>query len=159
MAVCGIVGNAAAAVRDVYQQVSGPFKKYCHEPQIGNTKAEADSVSLSQSFKAQLGAGSPFGQMLSSVGQALQAGDITAAQHSFNSVYKVGPNAVPKGSHVPPAAGKLADGITALGEALNAGDLSAAQQAYTAVQQVWQGEAGATIGRTLGGSSGVSVHI
>jgi hypothetical protein len=159
MAVCGIVGNAAAAVQDVYRQVSSPFKKYCHEPQIGNTNLAADSVSLSQSFKAQLGSGGPVGEMLSKVGQALQAGDLTAAQKSFNSVYQVGPSAVPKGSHVPPAATKLADGMAALGEALSFGELSAAQQAYTVVQQVWQQGVGAGVGRTLGTSSGVSVHI
>jgi hypothetical protein len=162
MAVCGIVGNAATAgVQGQYQRVQNPFKKFCHELQIGNTKAQTDSVSLSQNFKAQFDAGGPVGQMLNRIGQALQAGDLTSAQNAFNPTSKVGPCAVPKGSPVPPMAGELAKGITALGEALKAGDLSLAQQVCTAAQQVWQQMSGdgATIGRTLWNSSGISVHL
>ena len=158
MAVCGIGGS----IGTIGAQGLDHFKKYCHEPKIGDgTSAQSDVVSLSQSFKAQLNGGSPVGQMLSSIGQALQAGDITAAQNTFNAVNKVGPCAAPKGSHVPPVPPKLTQGLTALGEALESGDLSAAQQAYSAVQQVWQqvSQSNPTAGRTLGTSSGVSVHI
>jgi hypothetical protein len=162
MAVCGIVGNTGAVnVQGEYQRVQNPFKKYCHETQIGNTNAQTDSVSLSQAFKAQLNTGSPIGQVLSSIGQALQAGDLTAAQNSLDSLRKVGPCAVPKGSHVPPTVAKLSQGLDALGQALQSGDLSAAQQAYTAVQQVWQQVSGDsnTIGNPASNTSrGISVQ-
>ena len=162
MAVCGILGNAGTAGAQI-EHLRSPFKKYCHEPQIGNQDARADVVSLSQSFKAQLNAaGGAIGQMLNNIGQALQSGDITAAQNAFNPIDKVGPCAIPKGSHVPPMAGKLTQGLTALGAALQSGDLSSAQQAYTAVQQVWQQMSEANSAgsdRTLGNSSGVSVRI
>ncbi len=161
MAVCGVVGNTGAANAQ-YQRLQDPFKKYCHEPQIGNTTAQTDSVSLSQSFKSQLNAGGPVGQMINNIGQALQAGDLSAAQDSLDTLSNVGPCAAPKGSHVPPMAAKLSQGLTELGTALKSGDLSAAQQAYSAVQQVWQQVSGANStgsDRTLGNSSGVSVRL
>lgn len=161
MAVCGVVGNTGAA-NVQYQRLQDPFKKYCHEPQIGNTDAQTDSVSLSQSFKSQLNAGGPVGQMINNIGQALQAGDLSAAQDSLDTLSNVGPCAAPKGSHVPPMAAELSQGLTALGTALKSGALSAAQQAYSAVQQVWQQVSGANStasDRTLGNSSGVSVRL
>jgi hypothetical protein len=163
MSLSGISGNpTTVGVQNQYQRVQDPFRKYCHEPQIGNPDAQTDSVSLSQSFKSQLNAGGPVGQMINNIGQALQAGDLSAAQDSLDTLSNVGPCAAPKGSHVPPMAAKLSQGLTVLGTALKSGDLSAAQQAYSAVQQVWKQVSGdsTTVGDTTPTvSSGISVRL
>jgi hypothetical protein len=150
MSLMGVTGNSSlTSVQSQYQQVRNQFRELGKDVQRGTlTQAQTDFVSLSQSFASQLGAQSPVGKMLSSVGQALQSGNVSAAQQAFSSYLKVGPTAIRQHSHVPPAVGKLTAGLQQLGQALQTGDLSAAQQAYSAMQQVWKQMSGS--GATLG---------
>ena len=162
MGVLGILGNIASSVQGQFQHAGTGFKKHCHDQQVGNDRtARADVVSLSQAIHGQGNAGGVFGQMLSSIGQALQSGDLSAAKDVVDAIAKVGPCAVPKGAIVPPMAAALSEGVTALGDALKAGDLSAAKQSYSVLQEVWgqMTQPNASGVRTLGNSSGVSVRI
>jgi len=83
-------------------------------------------------------------QTLSQIGQALQSGNLSAAQQAFSSITSVGPY-VRAHSHVPAMTGKLSQGLDQLGQALQSGNLTTAQQAFAAVQQLWQQMSGSSL--------------
>jgi hypothetical protein len=132
------------SIQSQYQQVHKQFKPFGQALQGGAlTKAQSDSVTLSQAASSEAGSGGLIAQALSKVGTALQSGDLASAQQAFSLVAKVGANAVSHHANVPPMVGKLTQRLEQLGQALQAGDLSAAQQALATVQQLWKQMSGA----------------
>lgn len=141
--IAAIAGGSSqlCALQNQYLQVRNQFKQLGQDIQAGNlTKAQSDFVTLSQAAASQLGGSSPMAQALNNIGKALQSGDLSGAEQAFSLVAKVGANAVPHHSHVPPMGAKLTQGLDQLGQALHSGNLSAAQQAFAAVRQLWQQE-------------------
>jgi hypothetical protein len=144
VSVAGIASSSFSQLANIqrnYQQVRGEFKQLGQDRQAGNlTQAQTDFVTLSQSFSTQLASSSPAAKALNSVGQALQSGDISAAQQAFASlpVSVVRPCAVPHHNNVSPVQSKFSDALSQLGSTLQSGNVTAAQQAFSALQQMWQ---------------------
>jgi hypothetical protein len=96
------------------------------------TNAQSDFVTLSQSAASQFAGTSPASKAMNTLGQALQSGDLGAAQQAFLSmpIKVVGPSAVSHHSHVPPLQNSFSQALNQLGQALQSGNLSAAQQVF-----------------------------
>lgn len=145
MSVFGIASTALSQLGNIpskFQHVQGEFKTLGHDLTTGNlVQAQTDFVTLSQSVTSQLAGNIPLAKAINAVGQALQAGDLSAAQQAFASVppTMVGPSAI-RHQHTPPSQTSVAfaQELTALGQALQSGNLAAAQQAFSAMQQGWQ---------------------
>ncbi|MBI3644465.1 MAG: hypothetical protein HY233_00630 [Acidobacteriales bacterium] len=89
--------------------------------------SDADSIHQQlQSFRAQRKAG------LEQLGQALQSGDVNAAQQAFDALVTLGQNG-PFRSSTPFRRADREQAFEAIGQALQNGDLAGAQQAFTAL--------------------------
>ncbi len=109
VSIAGIASSALSHLTSLqhnYQQVRSEFKQLGQDLQAGDlTKAQSDFVTLSQSMASQLASNSPVAkpgpaavthhnhvpaasvsQQLSQLGQALQAGNLAAAQQAFAAV-------------------------------------------------------------------------
>jgi predicted lipoprotein len=145
MSVLGIASTALSHLGNIqsrFQHVQGEFKTLGQDLTAGNlAKAQTDFVTLSQSVSSQLTSNTTVTKAVNAVGQALQSGDLTAAQQAFASIppTMVGPSAVHH-HHTPPSqtSATFAQELSTLGQALQAGNLSAAQQAFSGVQQGWR---------------------
>jgi len=141
MSLSSVSGSSQlASIQSNYQRLSSQFKQLGQDLTAGDlTKAQTDFVTLSQAAASQFGSSSPIGQMLNSISQALQSGNLSAAQQAFASLPSavVGPSAVPHHSHARHSGGGFSQALEQLGQALQSGNLSAAQQAFAAVQQSW----------------------
>ena len=108
MSVLGIASTALSQLGNIqskFQQVQGEFKTLGQDLKAGNlAQAQTDFVTLSQSVTSQLTSSSPVAKAVNAVGQALQSGDLTAAQQAFASIppTMVGPSAVHH-HHTPPS--------------------------------------------------------
>ena len=134
------VTSQLATIQSNYQRLSSQFKQLGQDLTAGDlTKAQTDFVTLSQAAASQFGSTSPIGQMLNTISQALQSGNLSAAQQAFASLPSavVGPSAVLHHSHAHHRGGGFSQALDQLGQALRSGNLSAAQQALAAVQQNW----------------------
>jgi hypothetical protein len=86
MSIAAIAGSSSqiSNIQNQYQQVRNQFKQLGQDLAGGNlTQAETDFVTLSQSAASQFSSSSPVGQALNSIGQALQSGNLSAAQQAF----------------------------------------------------------------------------
>ena len=167
MSVLGIASTALSQLGNIqskFQQVQGEFKTLGQDLKAGNlVQAQTDFVTLSQSVTSQLTSNNPVAKAVNAVGQALQSGDLSAAQQAFASIPPtwVGPTAVHH-HHTPPSqtSTAFAQELSALGQALQSGNLSAAQQAFSAMQQGWQQtQASGTATLMPPISSGVNVTV
>lgn len=140
MSISSISGSSQlATIQSNYQRLNSQFKQLGQDLSAGAlTKAQTDFVTLSQAAMSQFGSNSPIGQTLNTISQALQSGNLTAAQQAFASlpVGHPGPSAVPHhhGGH---GGGGFTQALDQLGQALQSGNLSAAQQAFSVMQQSW----------------------
>ena len=142
IAAIGSVGvSQVSNIQRNYQQIRSEFKQLGQDLQTCNlTQAQTDFVTLSQSVAAQFGSSSPIAKTLNTIGQALQSGNLAAAQQAFSSLPAgLGGAAVGQvrhhsgGMHT-----KFQSLLDQLGQALQSGNISAAQQAFSAIQQIWQ---------------------
>ena len=92
------------------------------------------SIAASSSALSQVNQ-SPWAQRKSAfeqLGQALQSGDLSAAQQAFSTLQQN----VPQGASAQNSQGNASQSqFAALGQALQSGNLSAAQQAFSKIQQ------------------------
>lgn len=113
------------------------------------TQSQTDLVTLSKAASGDSGGSKSILQTLNAIGQAIQSGNITAAQQAYSSlpIALVGPCAEPHGQ-----IGLMQSGFHAvlnhLGQALQSGNIAAAQQAFSAVEQLWNQIAPAAISPT-----------
>jgi len=80
---------------------------------------------------------------LQQLGQALQQGDLAAAQTAYNNIVTLGQSG-PAANGNPFLNSQREQDFQAIGQALQAGDLSSAQQAFAALRNTAQGQAGPT---------------
>ncbi len=143
------VGSSSqlSAIQSNFQQVRKQFTQLGQDLSAGSlTQAQTDFVTLSQAAAAQLGSNSPVSQALHTIGQALQSGNLSAAQQAFAALPGnfVGPNAVNGHSHTHHGHGGFPQALNQLGQALQSGNLTAAQQEFAAMQQNWPQMMGAS---------------
>ena len=151
MTISSVSSSPLATLQTNFPRLSSQFQQLGQDLTAGDlAKAQTDFVTLSQAATSQFGSSSPIGQMLNTISQALQSGNLSAAQQAFASLPSavVGPAAVSHHSHARHPGGAFSQALEKLGEALQSGNLSAAQQAFAAVQQSWS--------RLSGGSSTTS---
>jgi outer membrane protein assembly factor BamD (BamD/ComL family) len=149
-----------------FQQIQSAFQQLGQDLQAGNlTQAQEDFATLSQdlpglqqsenagaiSSGAGNSSGNPIEQAFAALGQALQQGNLSAAQQDFATIQQDSQQAQGsgqphhhhhhhfQGANQAHSSGDQQDSIfqafNSLGQALQSGNLSAAQQAYTAIQQ------------------------
>ena len=127
------------SVQQNSQQVRSEFRQLGEDLQAGNlTQAQGDLVTLSRDASSQFGSHSSIMKALDVIGQALQSGNVTAAQQAYSSlpIALVGPTAVGHGQ-IGLMQGRFQTGLNHLGQMLQSGNLPAAQEAFAAVQQLW----------------------
>ncbi len=141
MSIASISSSSQLAnLQSRYQELNNAFKQLGQDLSAGDlTTAQADFVTLSQAAASQFGSNSPIGKALSTIGQALQSGNLPAAQQALSLMPGtfVGPCAVPHHAHGGHVHG-FTQALNQLGQALQAGNLSAAQQAFASATQSWQ---------------------
>jgi hypothetical protein len=155
MSVSGLslVGNIYQALhssRTQGQNIQSEFQQLGKDLEAGNlTQAAADYTTLSRSLPASLlaSSNSSLVQAFSALGQALQSGDLSAAQTAYNAIQQDVQQSAGQTSHHhhhhgggseganSTATNTLTQDFSALGQALQSGTLSAAQAAYTTLQQ------------------------
>jgi len=141
MSIAGISSSSLSSLQTNYQQLRSEFTQLGKDLSAGNlSQAQSDFVTLSQAAASQFGSNSPIGQTLSTISQALQSGNLSAAQQAFSALPGglVGPSAVSQHSHSHRGHGGFSQELNQLGQALQSGNLSAAQQAFSTVEQSWQ---------------------
>ena len=91
MSVAGIASSSLSQLTQVqrnYQQVKGEFKQLAQDLQTGNlTQAQTDFLTLSQSVASQYSSNSPAAKALNTVGQAIQSGNVSAAQQALAELF------------------------------------------------------------------------
>jgi predicted lipoprotein len=143
MSVLGIASTGLSQIGNIqskFKQVQSEFKTLEQDLKAGNlSQAQTDFVALAQSVTSQLTSGSPVAKAVNAVGQALQSGDLSAAQQAFAAIppTMVGTSAVHH-HHPPSSSASFAQELSTLGQALQSGNLAAAQQAFSTMQQGWQ---------------------
>lgn len=89
--------SQVAAIQNQFQQVRSRFNQLGRDLQSGDLKAAQDDVvTLSQTLGNPVNKPSPVARFLNVIGQALQAGNLTAASQVFSSFWPtpVPPNAI-----------------------------------------------------------------
>jgi len=144
MSVAAIGSSALSQLMNIqhnYQKVRGEFQQLGQDLQGSNlAQAQTDFVTLSQTAASQFGSNSPVSKTLNTIGQALQSGNLTAAQQAFSSLPPglTGSSAGSHHAHAGRMQNSFEQSLNQLGQALQSGNMSGAQQAFAALQQNWQ---------------------
>jgi soluble cytochrome b562 len=118
-----------------------------------STGADATSDSVSLSMQAQFMQGAQqFQTDFSSLGSALQSGDLAGAKKAYSALQNDIQANQPAGGGNDP----MAQGFAAIGKALDSGDTKAAQTAYDSMQTQMDKMASMIQGMMSGSTSGVS---